>query len=245
MNSNKTHYVKCPNCGQFVPDTSVQCPYCQNQLNIKKPVYKRVWFIVLMVFLAIGVIGSFGEHDSSKKEDKTKTTVVKKKENKKTEKKQTYDKDMFNPNHIEVSDYKDKSTAEYVTAFTQNINTGSSEMVDVITEAAIRRCNYNDNEGYRNEAKDFIISNFPNYWKDEQTMRQTIYYGYYLNKSYGDNTSLGKIGFDAYQIGKAMYRKQETEDSDFVQSNLIQIQKELQNYQKEQQILNKLDESAN
>lgn len=50
----------CKNCGEFIPDNLVRCPYCEARTGLKrkKPIYKRWWFWVITIFLALAVIGS-------------------------------------------------------------------------------------------------------------------------------------------------------------------------------------------
>lgn len=46
----------CPSCGNMISKKAKACPACG--AKIKKPVYKRAWFIVLMVIIAISVIAA-------------------------------------------------------------------------------------------------------------------------------------------------------------------------------------------
>ncbi len=46
----------CPSCGNMISKKAKACPVCG--AKIKKPVYKRAWFIVLMVIIAISVIAA-------------------------------------------------------------------------------------------------------------------------------------------------------------------------------------------
>lgn len=46
----------CPSCGNMISKKAKACPACG--AKIKKPIYKRAWFIVLMVIIAISVIAA-------------------------------------------------------------------------------------------------------------------------------------------------------------------------------------------
>ncbi|MFV0517736.1 MAG: zinc ribbon domain-containing protein [Aminipila sp.] len=58
---------KCDSCGADMSKTAKACPQCG--ANNKKPIYKRAWFIVLMVVIVIGAIASLGGNDNSNTTD--------------------------------------------------------------------------------------------------------------------------------------------------------------------------------
>lgn len=60
-NGNKM--TTCKHCGAEIAASAKVCPKCGGKN--KKPIYKRVWFIVLIVLLAFIVIGSIGGDQSS------------------------------------------------------------------------------------------------------------------------------------------------------------------------------------
>lgn len=105
----------------------------------------------------------------------------------------------------------------------------TSAMVDYISRQAKQDSKTADNVKL-NEAVSFIKSNYPNYFADNSTMEQTMYYGYLLEYAYqndSSNKTLANLGQDAYQVVKYVYRGAETTDSESVQSNLKQIKNAL------------------
>lgn len=59
-NTTKT----CSNCGAEIPTNAKECSNCGSKF--KKPIYKKPWFIIIVVLLVIGLIGSIGGSGSSK-----------------------------------------------------------------------------------------------------------------------------------------------------------------------------------
>lgn len=57
----------CRVCGADMPPKTKICPSCG--AKNKKPVYKRPWFIIVVVIVALGVIGSFGDPASTPEAD--------------------------------------------------------------------------------------------------------------------------------------------------------------------------------
>lgn len=68
--------IKCNSCGKEVANTAKSCPGCG--AKVKKPIYKRVWFWVIIVFVVIGLAsggsGKSSESSSSNNNEKTPTT---------------------------------------------------------------------------------------------------------------------------------------------------------------------------
>ena len=54
--SEMSKFVRCKVCGQEISKKAPYCPQC-GAVN-KKPIYKRVWFILLVVVLVANVLGS-------------------------------------------------------------------------------------------------------------------------------------------------------------------------------------------
>lgn len=142
----------------------------------------------------------------------------------KEEKKEDKTEDPFNPNDIVVADFKDKTTDEYIDAFIEGVEPKTSKMVDVINQASKNSANFSASEEKRDEALNYLRSNYPNYTADDNVMIHVMYYGFYLNHAYGDGTTYGDLGFDASQIAKNVYRGTDAPDSQFVQSNYEQVQ---------------------
>lgn len=62
--------VTCKHCGEEIAAGAKVCPKCGGKN--KKPIYKRPWFIILIVLIVIGAIGSAGGND--KQSDTSKDT---------------------------------------------------------------------------------------------------------------------------------------------------------------------------
>ena len=82
MSSNNLR--KCKFCGNDIASKGkVTCPNC-GKVN-KKPLYKRVWFIVLIAIIFIGVIGSIGDDEPKAEGDKALTSKLSDKNDAKAE----------------------------------------------------------------------------------------------------------------------------------------------------------------
>ena len=66
--------VKCKSCGKDVADTAKSCPGCG--AKVKKPIYKRVWFWVIIVFVVIG-LASGGSGESSESSNSSNNSTEK------------------------------------------------------------------------------------------------------------------------------------------------------------------------
>ena len=55
--------IYCKSCGKEISKSAKTCPNC-GEKN-KKPIYKAVWFWVIIVFLLIGVVAGSGSKDNS------------------------------------------------------------------------------------------------------------------------------------------------------------------------------------
>ncbi len=53
--------VNCKNCGAQVDSGAMVCPKCG--VKIKKPIYKKPWFIILAVIVIIAIIAGTGDND--------------------------------------------------------------------------------------------------------------------------------------------------------------------------------------
>lgn len=65
--------INCKHCGATIASSAKSCPQCGGKN--KKPVYKRVWFIVLCVIILIAVIGNLGGNDTSTNTNNNNATV--------------------------------------------------------------------------------------------------------------------------------------------------------------------------
>ena len=100
----------------------------------------------------------------------------------------------------------------------------TSAMVDYIAAEAQESANQAATDEKRDEALNFIASSYPEYFSDNDTMEQAIYYGYYLEFAYDINESqYAELGMDVEQAVKYVYRGTETVEDEHVQENLKQI----------------------
>lgn len=100
----------------------------------------------------------------------------------------------------------------------------TSAMVDYIAAEAQESANQAATDEKRDEALDFIASSYPEYFSDNETMEQAIYYGYYLEFAYDINESqYAELGMDVEQAVKYVYRGTEAVEDEHVQENLKQI----------------------
>lgn len=53
---------QCSVCGKDIATSAKACPYCG--AKNKKPIYKRWWFIVIIVLIVLGIIGNLGGTDT-------------------------------------------------------------------------------------------------------------------------------------------------------------------------------------
>ena len=60
---SKEKMKKCSHCGADISAAAKVCPVCGGKN--KQPVYKRPWFIVLIIVLLIGIGGMAGSDDST------------------------------------------------------------------------------------------------------------------------------------------------------------------------------------
>ena len=56
--SNNKKMTTCKHCGAVIAKGAKVCPNCGGKN--KKPIYKRVWFIALVIVVVLGIIGSIG-----------------------------------------------------------------------------------------------------------------------------------------------------------------------------------------
>ena len=72
MDVNDKKMTTCKSCGQPIAKSAKSCPNCG--AKNKKPFYKRVWFILLCVFLVLGLISSLGGEASKNNTDKANSS---------------------------------------------------------------------------------------------------------------------------------------------------------------------------
>lgn len=160
------------------------------------------FLVVIIVFIALAVL--FGSSDNSDSNDTSIETVT--------------DSSTDEDTHSNSED-----TAEVP-------DSNTSAMVDYIASEAKKSANQSASEEKLNEALEFISSNYPNFFTDNETMEKTMYYGYYLEYAYsknGEGNLYANLGMDTYQAVKYVYRNTETTEDPHVQENLSQIRETL------------------
>lgn len=63
--------IQCKTCSNEISSNAKFCPGCG--AKNKKPIYKRGWFIVVVFFVIIGILGSNGSNNSSSNTTSTQT----------------------------------------------------------------------------------------------------------------------------------------------------------------------------
>ena len=66
--------VTCKHCGNEIAASAKACPKCGGKN--KKPIYKRGWFIALVVIIVLGAFGSVGNSESDSSTDPNNTSSV-------------------------------------------------------------------------------------------------------------------------------------------------------------------------
>ena len=56
----------CKHCMKMIPDGTQICPNCGKSQIKKKPIYKKWWFILILVFVVCSIIGSITPHKNGR-----------------------------------------------------------------------------------------------------------------------------------------------------------------------------------
>ncbi len=125
-------------------------------------------------------------------------------------------------------DANNETTSVPETQQTENpIAPNTSAMVDDIARKAKAAAQTID-ETSTKEAIEYIKSIHPNYFVDNKTMEQTMYYGYLLEYAYTNvNEDYANLGMDISQAIKYVYRGAEKVEDSGTQENLKQIEESL------------------
>ena len=174
----------------------------------KKPVYKRWWFFVGMLFIFMGCIITRKDMNISN-DVSTSASLI--------------SNNIIN----EVSEIG-MNEVEKITA-----ESNTSQKVDKIMLKA-KEDSKMITEDIKKEAMEFIRNNKSNFYKDNETMEKAIYYGYLLERAYEKNDKkYANLGMDVYQAVKYVYRGVEKIDDVATQENLKQIEKDLEKISEE------------
>lgn len=163
----------------------------------KKPIYKRWWFIVLVVIFVIEGIGTALEgEESTPAQDAEKNTVA------------------LNEN-ADITKVPNLSAKE-----------GTTERVDEIAQMAKDNVSKMNQETADKLVK-YISDTNPDFYKDNSTMEKAMYYGYLLEYWENGEEPYRTLGMDTSQAIKYVYRGAEKTSDESTKSNLEQIQKSL------------------
>lgn len=72
--SEKTSMFKCAVCGAEIAKNAKVCPHCGGK--VKKPLYKKPWFIILAIFIVICIVSCSSGGNSENSEAEVNSTVV-------------------------------------------------------------------------------------------------------------------------------------------------------------------------
>ena len=107
----------------------------------------------------------------------------------------------------------------------------TSAKVDALAREAKDSVAEGVTEEKRDEAVAFIVEHYPDYFGDNETMEQAMFYGFWLEYAYADDEAsrdYAELGMDMGQSVKYVYRGAEKAESDATQENLRQIKKSLE-----------------
>lgn len=107
----------------------------------------------------------------------------------------------------------------------------TSAKVDALAREAKNSVAEGVTEEKRDEAVAFIVEHYPDYYGDNETMEQAIFYGFWLEYAYdGDEAARGyyNLGMDMEQAVKYVYRGAEKAEDEATKENLAQIKESLE-----------------
>lgn len=107
----------------------------------------------------------------------------------------------------------------------------TSPKVDALAREAKDSVAEGVTEEMRDEAVAFIVEHYPDYYGDNETMEQAMFYGFWLEYAYdGDEAARGyyNLGMDMEQAVKYVYRGAEKAEDEATKENLAQIKESLE-----------------
>lgn len=165
----------------------------------KKPIFKKWWFWAVIVII-IGVSGGGDESEAETSIPSTETTAA---------------QAVVSPATL------DEAFAN-MQAGIAGLEEASSARVDEIARIAKNDAAAITDE-LGNEACQYIVDNYPDYFTDSETMEKVMYCGFLLQYGYEDGP-VGDLGLDVEQAIKYVYRGYETVDDNATQINLEHIE---------------------
>ena len=107
----------------------------------------------------------------------------------------------------------------------------TSAKVDALAREAKDSVAEGVTEEMRDEAVAFIVEHYPDYYGDNETMEQAMFYGFWLEYAYdGDEGARNyyNLGMDMEQAVKYVYRGAEKAEDEATKENLTQIKESLE-----------------
>ena len=107
----------------------------------------------------------------------------------------------------------------------------TSAKVDALAREAKDSVAGDVTEEMRDEAVAFIVEHYPDYYGDNETMEQAMFYGFWLEYAYdGDEGARNyyNLGMDMEQAVKYVYRGAEKAEDEATKENLAQIKESLE-----------------
>ena len=107
----------------------------------------------------------------------------------------------------------------------------TSAKVDALAREAKNSVTEGVTEEMRDEAVAFIVEHYPDYYGDNKTMEQAMFYGFWLEYAYdGDEAARGyyNLGMDMEQAVKYVYRGAEKAEDEATKENLAQIKESIE-----------------
>lgn len=107
----------------------------------------------------------------------------------------------------------------------------TSAKVDALAREAKDSVAEGVTEEMRDEAVAFIVEHYPDYYGDNETMEQAMFYGFWLEYAYdGDEGARNyyNLGMDMEQAVKYVYRGAEKAEDEATKENLAQIKESLE-----------------
>lgn len=107
----------------------------------------------------------------------------------------------------------------------------TTEKVDSLAREAKAAVAEGVTDEQRDEAVNFIVEHYPQFYTDNETMESAMYYGYWLEYAYSSDEAArdyAELGMDTYQAVKYVYRNVEGVEDEATQENLRQIKETLE-----------------
>lgn len=168
--------------------------------------------VIIVPIILMMLLGSCMKYEDNDKDDSSSSEIVIETTEKPTE-----------PVTEEI-------TEEMTELATSEPEHNTSDYVDYIARKAKEDAETADDEDIQ-EALEWLKNNTENYFKGNENMENTMYYGELLEYKYKDTgDDLEKIGWQAFKTVKYVYRGAETVLDDSTHNNLMELKEMLESY---------------